>query len=152
MLPLAAEAILLMASLWTSGSGQILLHTEAKFLYPELNSTQIIQCDCVNSTCNSVFWFRALLSHDKVQYLGRMNSADRHYYGNNVEKTRFKMSKKNNEAFMLHIINVAKDDAGSYLCILTDRRNQELWNPGVVFLPGEKNYMAPWDKVIAPPC
>ncbi|XP_054640833.1 uncharacterized protein cd8b [Dunckerocampus dactyliophorus] len=141
MRTLAPEAILLawillMAYLWTSGSGQILQHKEAEFLYPELHSTQIIQCDCVNISCGAIFWFRTLLSNNKVQFLGRINSANRDFYGDDVEITRFKLSKKNNEAFTLQIINVTKDDAGSYSCILTNRRGQELWMPGVFFLPG----------------
>ncbi|XP_077429460.1 uncharacterized protein cd8b isoform X2 [Vanacampus margaritifer] len=141
MRTLAPEAILLAwtlltTCLWSLGSGQF-LQQAASILHPQLLSTQFIQCDCINIICESVIWFRTIPNHNKVQFLGRLNNAKRLVYGDNVDTSRFQLSKKNSEAFTLRIGNVAKEDTGTYSCILKDRKNEELWQPGVLLLPQE---------------
>ncbi|XP_061642050.1 uncharacterized protein cd8b [Phyllopteryx taeniolatus] len=131
---------LLTPCLWSFGSGQI-LQPAVSILYPQLLSTQFIQCKCVNIACESVFWFRTIFNQNKVQFLGRSNNANRVVYGNSTEVSRFQLTKKNSEAFILQIINVTEEDTGIYSCILKDRKNEELWQPGFLLLPGVNLYV-----------
>ncbi|XP_070759208.1 uncharacterized protein cd8b [Enoplosus armatus] len=134
LLPLAWT--LLTVSLWTSGLSQIMQQEAANVLYPELFSTEAIECDCMNISCDSVFWFRSISNHSKVQFLGKCNNADRATYGAGVETKRFKLSRKSGVSFALRIINVTEEDAGIYSCVLRDRKNTEMWKPGVLLRPG----------------
>ncbi|XP_077386532.1 uncharacterized protein cd8b [Festucalex cinctus] len=142
MRTLAPEAILLAwtlltTCLWSLGSGQI-LQQAFSILQPQLFSTQFIQCKCINILCESVIWFRTVPNLNKVQFLGRLNNANRLVYGHNVDSSRFQLSKKSSEAFILRISNVTKEDSGTYSCILKDRKNEEVWQPGVLLLPQER--------------
>ncbi|XP_076605346.1 T-cell surface glycoprotein CD8 beta chain [Chaetodon auriga] len=134
LLPLAW--ILLTVSLWTSGSSQILQQESVRILYPKIHSTETIDCECVNMSCESVYWFRSLPNPGKVQFLGRCNNANRAIHGTGVEEARFKLNRKNSQFFTLRIIGVTEEDTGMYSCVLKDRRNTEMWKPGVLLRPG----------------
>ncbi|XP_044031493.1 uncharacterized protein cd8b [Siniperca chuatsi] len=136
MIPLPLVWTLLTVSLWTSGSSQILQQETARVLYPKILSTEVIECDCVNISCDTVYWFRSISNHSKVQFLGKCNNADRATYGEGVETARFKLSRRSSMSFMLRIINVSEADAGIYSCILKDRKNTEMWKPGIFLRPG----------------
>ncbi|XP_075952241.1 T-cell surface glycoprotein CD8 beta chain [Anarhichas minor] len=133
LLPLAWT--LLTASLWTLGSSQILQREPVKIRYPEILSTEAIECVCVNISCDSVYWFRSIHDQRKVEFLGKCNNADRTNYGANVDTTRFKLSRQS-MSFTLRIINVTEEDTGIYSCILKDRQNTEMWKPGILLRPG----------------
>ncbi|KAM6947108.1 T-cell surface glycoprotein CD8 beta chain [Lycodopsis pacificus] len=133
VLPLAWT--LLTASLWTLGSSQILQREPVKIRYPEILSTEAIECDCTNISCDSVYWFRSIQDHRKLEFLGKCNNADRAYHGHQVDKTRFKLNKQS-MSFMLRIINVTENDTGIYSCVLKDRQNTEMWKPGILLRPG----------------
>ncbi|XP_070815489.1 T-cell surface glycoprotein CD8 beta chain [Chaetodon trifascialis] len=128
--------ILITVSLWTSGSSQILQQESVRILYPKIHSTETINCDCANMSCDFVYWFRSLSSHSKVQFLGRCNNANRATYGTDVEQERFILNRKNSQSFTLRIIDVTEEDTGIYSCVLKDRKNTEMWKPGVLLRPG----------------
>ncbi|XP_045932087.1 T-cell surface glycoprotein CD8 beta chain [Micropterus dolomieu] len=135
MIPLPLAWTLLTVSLWTSGSSQILQQETVNVLYPKIHSTEVIECDCLNISCDSVYWFRSISSQIILQYLGKCNNADRATYPNGVEEARFRFSKKST-SFMLRIINVTEEDTGIYSCVLKDRKNTEMWKPGIHLRPG----------------
>ncbi|TDH14422.1 hypothetical protein EPR50_G00042750 [Perca flavescens] len=133
LLPLAWT--LLTVSLWTSGSSQILLQEPVNSLYPKILSTEDIGCDCANISCDSVYWFRSISNHGKVEFLGQCTIV-RPTYGLNVDTARFKFFSKG-PSFTLRIINVTTEDAGIYSCVLKSRKeNKEIWKPGTLLLPG----------------
>ncbi|XP_054473284.1 T-cell surface glycoprotein CD8 beta chain [Anoplopoma fimbria] len=127
---------LLTVSLWTLGSSQVLQQEPVKILYPKILSTESIECDCTNITCDSVYWFRSIRNHNKLQFLGKCNNADRATYGAGVDINRFKLSKKSSMSFTLRITNVSDDDTGIYSCVLKDRKTTEMWKPGILLRPG----------------
>ncbi|KAF1391334.1 hypothetical protein PFLUV_G00041040 [Perca fluviatilis] len=133
LLPLAWT--LLMVSLWTSGSSQILQQEPVNSLYPKILSTEEFGCDCGNISCDSVYWFRSISNHRKVEFLGQCTIV-RPTYGLDVDKARFKLFSKST-SFTLRIINVTEEDAGIYSCVLKNRKaNIEMWKPGTLLLPG----------------
>ncbi|KAL7408488.1 hypothetical protein ABVT39_024252 [Epinephelus coioides] len=128
---------LLTASLWTSGSGQVLQQEPVKVLYPQILGTEIMECDCTNITCDYVYWFRTMSNHlNQVQYIGKCNNADRDTYGDGVDIARFKISRRSSVSFTLRITNVTEKDAGTYSCVLKDRKNMEMWKSGILLRPG----------------
>ncbi|XP_068576381.1 T-cell surface glycoprotein CD8 beta chain [Cebidichthys violaceus] len=133
VLPLAWT--LLTVSLWTLGSSQILKQELVKIRYPEILSTAAIDCDCVNISCDYVYWFRSSHDHRKLEFLGKSNNADRTTHGVGVDATRFKFSRQS-MSFTLRIINLTEKDTGIYSCVLKDRKNTEMWKPGILLRPG----------------
>lgn len=105
-------------------------------LYPEILSTEAVDCDCVNISCDSVYWFRSISGNSNIQFIGKFNNANRPTYGNGVETARFKSSRKSSMSFTLRIINVTEEDAGVYSCVLKDRQNNEMWKSGILLRPG----------------
>nr|BBJ70072.1 CD8 beta molecule precursor [Seriola quinqueradiata] len=132
MIPQPLAWTLFTVSLWTAGSSQIPLQEPIKVHYPAIASHETIECDCVNIFCDSVYWFR---SSPQVRFLGKCNNADRVNYGPNVEETKFKFSKRGS-MFVLRIMNVNTEDAGTYSCVLKDRNGKEIWKPGSLLRPG----------------
>ncbi|KAE8298096.1 hypothetical protein D5F01_LYC02584 [Larimichthys crocea] len=84
---------LLIVSLLTSGSSEILQQETIKVLYPKISSTENIDCEC-NMSFESVHWFRSISKYSKIQYIGKCNNADRDFYGTDVDKARYKISRK----------------------------------------------------------
>lgn len=120
----------------STGSSLILDQEALNGLYPELLSTAIVSCDCVNSYCDSVYWFRTVFANSTVQFLGKFNNADMSIHGNGVDASRFIFKRKNTMSFVLRIISVTKEDTGVYSCVLKDRKNTEVWKSGSLLLPG----------------
>lgn len=118
------------------GLSQILQQETVRVLYPKILSTEAIDCDCFNISCESVYWFRIISRHSKVQFIGRCNNANRASYGADVERARFILNKKNSMSFTLRIINVTEEDTGIYSCVLRDRKNTDMWKPGFLLRPG----------------
>lgn len=114
----------------------ILSQEKLPALYPKLLSSGAIPCDCRNVQCDSVYWFRTVFATSQVQFLGRLNNADIPTYGDGVDRARFLFKRKTTTSFMLYIINVAEEDTGIYSCVLTDRKNTEVWKSGILLLPG----------------
>lgn len=127
-----------MVSLWTSGSSLIMRRENVSDRYPELLSDVTIECDCIDSSCDAVFWFRTYNSYNKVQFLGKCNNAGRFSRGESVEDGRFKCNTGRSMSFGLTIISVTKEDTGIYSCVLQDRQKSETWKPGIRLLPGVK--------------
>ncbi|KAI3370334.1 hypothetical protein L3Q82_025107, partial [Scortum barcoo] len=118
-------------------SSQFLRQEATTILYPKINSSESIDCICVNISCDSVYWFRSLSQHGTPQFLGKCNNADRATYADGVDKARFKLSRKSNSAFMLRVINVKEEDEGIYFCVLKERKDTEMWKPGILLRPGD---------------
>lgn len=116
------------------GSSQT-LHGEIVTVYSKLLSTETIECSCVDFSCDSVYWFHMAPEKTNVKFVGKCNNADRVTFGN-VEKARFKISKRGSMSFMLRIINVTLEDTGIYSCVLKNKSNSDMWRPGVLLLPG----------------
>lgn len=114
---------------------QRLLQEDVTIRYPKISSSETIDCDCGNVACDLVLWFRSHIS-GKVEFLAKCNNADRVTYGDDIDKNRFKLSKRASNSFMLRIINVTEDDKGIYSCILKEKNLQEIWKPGTLLLPG----------------
>ncbi|XP_071350737.1 T-cell surface glycoprotein CD8 beta chain [Trachinotus anak] len=150
MIPLPLAWTLLTVPLWTAGSGQILLQEPIKVLYPAISSQETIECDCVDISCDYVFWFRSNVSQGKVQFLGHCNNADRVNYGPGVKETQFRFSKRGS-AFVLRITSVTEEDAGIYSCVLKDRSNKEVWKPGSLLQPGVTPPTSPPKEKPKPP-
>nr|AIC33816.1 T cell surface glycoprotein CD8 beta [Lutjanus sanguineus] len=133
-LPLAWT--LLIVSLWTSGLAKTVQPETINIRYPDLFSTETVDCDCVEA-CDTVYWYRSISNPSRIQFLGKCNNADSTSYGAGVEKARFKFSRKTSSmSFTLRIINVTEKDAGVYSCVLRDKKNIEIWRPGVPLRPG----------------
>ncbi|XP_026163014.1 uncharacterized protein cd8b [Mastacembelus armatus] len=142
---------LLTASLWRAGASQILFQETVTVLYPKIMRPETIECECVNISCDTVYWFRSFPDQGKVQFLGRCNNADRVNYGNDVDITRFKFNKKGSSSFVLRILNVTEQDTGIYSCVLKDKRNTEVWKTGVLLRPGVTPPTPPPKKKPKPP-
>uniref|UniRef100_UPI0037E8CD0C T cell receptor beta variable 20-1 n=1 Tax=Semicossyphus pulcher TaxID=241346 RepID=UPI0037E8CD0C len=138
MIPLPLAWTLLIVLQWTSvlGSNTILLQEPVKVLYPDILGTEALECDCFNISCDSVYWFYSSLTSGEVKFLGRCNNANRANYDAGLEKERFKISKRGGSSFTLRISNVTEADTGIYSCLVKDRKNTEVWKPGVLLLPG----------------
>ncbi|CAK6958309.1 T-cell surface glycoprotein CD8 beta chain [Scomber scombrus] len=153
-LPLAWT--LLTVSLWTSGLCQILKNGPLNVLYPKLGQTEAIYCDCVIIPCDSVYWFRIISQDKKVEYIGSYNNADRVYYKDINKSSRFTFNRRGSSSFSLRISNVSQEDTAIYSCVLKDRKNNEMWIPGTLFLPGVTPPTVPpvtkAKKVVKPSC
>ncbi|XP_010741621.2 uncharacterized protein cd8b [Larimichthys crocea] len=125
---------LLIVSLLTSGSSEILQQETIKVLYPKISSTENIDCEC-NMSFESVHWFRSISKYSKIQYIGKCNNADRDFYGTDVDKARYKISRKSN-SFSLRIHNVTEEDTGIYSCVLKGKKTMEVWKSGILLQPG----------------
>ncbi|XP_073324885.1 uncharacterized protein cd8b [Pagrus major] len=136
LLPLAWT--LLTVSLWTPvlGSSLILQQEPLTVLYPKILSTESVECDCVNISCEYVYWFRSISDQSEVKFLGKWNNAGRANYGTGVDPARFKVYRRNSMSFALRIINVTEKDAGVYSCVLKDKKSTEMWKTGTLLRPG----------------
>ncbi|XP_029008064.1 uncharacterized protein cd8b [Betta splendens] len=126
---------LLAAALCSAASSHRLQTERVSALYPELHSNATVQCDCLDY-CDSAYWFLTDPSAGHVQFLGRYNNADRVNYASNVDKSRYKLSKRGSLSFALQVIGVTVKDTGIYSCVLKDKSNQDMWKPGTLLLPG----------------
>ncbi|XP_028261341.1 uncharacterized protein cd8b [Parambassis ranga] len=117
---------------WTSGSDLVLSQQNLTVLYPKINSSEIIECDCLDFSCDAVFWFR-ISSSNLMEFIGKCNNADRVNWGK-VDSSKYK-SFKRGASFVLRIIRVTEADQGIYSCVLKDTKN-EVWKRGTLLLPG----------------
>lgn len=120
----------------STDSRQVLLQDHIKILYPPISGQAMIECDCVNASCDSVYWFRSNPTHGHFQYLGKYNNADRPMYHSGVNNSHFKFSKKASACFVLRVLDVQKEDGGIYSCVLKDKSNTEIWRTGSFLQPG----------------
>jgi len=104
-------------------------------LYPKILSSPTIECDCADVPCVSVYWFRSISNNSKMEFIGLGNHADRIKLGDGVDERRFKFIIKSKNLFALQIINLTKEDTGTYSCVLK-KRSDETWKPGILLLPG----------------
>ncbi|XP_041745232.1 T-cell surface glycoprotein CD8 beta chain-like [Coregonus clupeaformis] len=122
--------------LWTTVYS--LIPTESHFVrYPPINDTEVLTCECSSRSCQTVFWFRTFHNNSGFQFLLSLNNADRTSHGPNLDKHRFKASKRDRGIFTLRIIKIRAEDAGLYSCMLQNQKENELWRPGVLLRPGE---------------
>ncbi|KAL0977793.1 hypothetical protein UPYG_G00161250 [Umbra pygmaea] len=131
--------------LWTKVSSLII---ESEFVrYPRLNDSESLTCECSNTDCQTVFWFHTPPNNTIFQFLVTINSADRTKYGNLVDQARFKASTKRDvgakATFTLRILDIKAEDAGLYSCMLRNKKEDELWSPGVLLKPGETRPTSP---------
>ncbi|XP_026202750.1 T-cell surface glycoprotein CD8 beta chain [Anabas testudineus] len=120
---------------WTADGSSQILQTETVIVYPKIHSSETMECECINITCDSVYWFRTIPNEGSAKFLGRCNNAERVSHGTDVEQARFKLNKRG-MSFVLRIINVTHKDAGIYSCLLKDKNNREMWKPGFLLQPG----------------
>lgn len=76
------------------------------------------------------------MNHEKMQFIGHCNNANRDYFGSGVQKDKYRITRKGDMSFALRIGNVTAEDRGVYSCVLKDQKNNELWRPGFLLLPG----------------
>lgn len=137
----------LTAALWTSGSPQTFGSEPVKTLYPQINASEIMDCDCTPPYCEQVTWFRTLHpplqpnpdpkpNPNPVQFIGWANQAERTNYRPEAGD-KFQITKRGASGYSLRVANVSVEDRGVYVCVLKDRKIGELWRSGVLLLPGE---------------
>lgn len=118
----------------------LILQQNSDILYPKLSSSGSklqLDCNCGDFSCQTVSWYRVVSGRNEMQYLGKVNQANRPTPGANISTTKFKFSMKSSSASTLTIFNLSKEDTGSYSCFLGGRRSDEVkWNSGVLLLPG----------------
>lgn len=115
------------------GSAPVLFQQKLTVLYPKINSPETIECDCLNYSCDSVFWFR-INSSNHIDVIGKLNNADRVTWGK-VDSTKYKLNKRSTTSFVLRVNKVTEADKGIYSCVLK-HTNNEVWKPGTLLLPG----------------
>ncbi|XP_042262149.1 zinc finger matrin-type protein 1-like isoform X2 [Thunnus maccoyii] len=118
------------------GSCHTLRQEALKVVYPKIHSAENIECNCAGISCDSVYWFRSISNHNKVEFLGRYNNADRAHYADKDKEAQFKFTRGSSASFMLRINNVTGEDTGIYSCVLRNRTHHDMWKPGVLLLPG----------------
>ncbi|XP_074532984.1 uncharacterized protein cd8b [Halichoeres trimaculatus] len=112
------------------------MRENASIRYPQIHSTEVIDCGCTNIICATVYWFRSDPNHGNMQFIGQCNNANREQYGPGVDSQKYKMSRKSDMSFTLRISDVTAEDRGVYSCVLKDQKKNELWRPGFLLLPG----------------
>lgn len=118
----------------------MILQPNADILYPKISGSKSklqLDCNCADFPCQLVSWYRVIASRSEIQYLGKTNTANRPTYGENVDKSKFQFGVKSNSVYTLTIMNVSKEDTGSYSCFLGGRNQLEVkWISVVLLLPG----------------
>ncbi|XP_034546324.1 zinc finger matrin-type protein 1 isoform X4 [Notolabrus celidotus] len=76
------------------GSSHTLMHESTSLRYPQISSTETIECVCTNISCDTVYWFRSDLSNGVVKFIGQCNNADREHHGDGVDAKRTRKTKK----------------------------------------------------------
>lgn len=118
----------------------LILQQNADVLYPKISSSKSklqLDCNCDDFPCQAVSWYRFISSSGVMQYLGKTNNANRPSYGDNVDESRFQFGVRSSSSYTLTIINVTKEDTGSYSCFLRGRNHLEVkWISVVLLLPG----------------
>ncbi|KAJ7999702.1 hypothetical protein DPEC_G00197150 [Dallia pectoralis] len=125
--------------LWTTGSRMTQIDI-GMVTYLPLNETATLACDCSDRSCQKVYWFRTSPENTGLQFLVSLNNADRRFYGTTTDQMRFKPINKKDvgskSSFTLRITNVVAADAGLYSCMLENKKDNELFAPGVLLKPG----------------
>lgn len=137
MIRLPLSWALLIGWLSTSVLGSSPFEESITFRYADIRSNQTFDCDSHSSSCDLVYWFQSNPNDGTVQYIGNCNNANRAFYENGF-KTRFTISKRSSTSFILRIAYVTEEDTGIYSCVLTDKKNAEIWKAGFLLLPGGK--------------
>ncbi|XP_072517816.1 uncharacterized protein cd8b [Salminus brasiliensis] len=117
-------------------------------LYPSLNGSETLTCDCPDHQCQRVFWYRFRRDTETLQFLLYCTSANSVIYGENINSARFKASLTEGSAkitYALRISSLQKDDAGFYSCLLYGPRHdpKSLMLPGYYIKPGEHRPTSP---------
>lgn len=80
------------------------------------------------------------MPHSKtlVRFASRTEKRIRTYevFPENLDKTKFKLSRRGSQSFLLRIFKLTEADTGVYSCVLKGKTNNELWIPGTLLRPG----------------
>ncbi|XP_051734320.1 uncharacterized protein cd8b isoform X1 [Ctenopharyngodon idella] len=89
-------------------------------LYPKINGTESLSCECPDHACQEVFWFRYLESRNTLEFLMYVNSAGREQHAENIEVSRFKGTVSSGHkvvVYTLRLMGLQEEDAGLYSCM-----------------------------------
>ncbi|XP_051960671.1 uncharacterized protein cd8b [Xyrauchen texanus] len=103
-------------------------------LYPKINGTESLTCECPDHSCQVAFWYRFLEKNNSLQFLMFINSAGREEHGENFNNTRFKGSVSSGQTvYHLRITGLQEDEAGLYSCVF---RTKNKMPAGFYIRPG----------------
>ncbi|XP_051533046.1 uncharacterized protein cd8b isoform X2 [Myxocyprinus asiaticus] len=104
-------------------------------LYPKINGTETLTCECPDHSCQVIFWYRYLEKNNSLQFLMYSNSAGREEHGDNINSTRFKGSVSSGQkvVYGLRITGLQDDEAGLYSCVF---RTKNKMPAGYYIRPG----------------
>ncbi|XP_036384062.1 T-cell surface glycoprotein CD8 beta chain [Megalops cyprinoides] len=124
---------------WTAVMAEALPALETQ--YSGVGESRSLECKGTNKSCQGVYWYRYRRAKEVFQFLFFYNNADKHYYGSEVNETKFKGSKR--DSYVLRVIDVKMDDAGVYFCILRFIGENKLGSRGIDLKAGEKSPTQP---------
>ncbi|XP_051955758.1 uncharacterized protein LOC127624845 [Xyrauchen texanus] len=91
-------------------------------LYPKINGSETLTCQCPDSSCQTVYWYRYLEKNNSLQFLMFSNSAGREEHGEDIISTRFKGSVSPGKlSYSLRISGLQEDEAGLYSCVFRNK-------------------------------
>ncbi|XP_028829501.1 uncharacterized protein cd8b isoform X2 [Denticeps clupeoides] len=105
--------------------------------YPDLNGSEMLQCECVTKSCQFVMWFRQLRSTSEFQFLMTHTLLDKALPAQGELAIDLKPSWTGSTS-TLRIKNITERDAGFYSCMVDGTML-----PGYMLRPGEKPPRAP---------
>ncbi|KAI7795664.1 uncharacterized protein cd8b isoform X1 [Triplophysa rosa] len=110
---------------WTAAATLTTSGATSTILYPKVNGTESLTCECPDHACQEVFWYRYLEKSNSLQFLLYFNSAGTFEHGNMADKHRFKGSASSGQRpiYFLRITGLQKDEAGLYSCMFKMKIN-----------------------------
>lgn len=96
-------------------------------LYPSINGSETLSCNCPDHQCQRVYWYRLLQNRDTPEFLVSTNNLKIPYYPATINQNRFKtsVSESTRVSYTLRITGIQKKDAGFYSCLLSSQNSAQ---------------------------
>ncbi|KAK2872431.1 hypothetical protein QQF64_017956 [Cirrhinus molitorella] len=104
-------------------------------VYPKINGSETLSCECPDHSCQEVFWYRYLERTKTLQFLLYVNSAGREQHGEGLDASRFKgfVSSGAKVGYTLRITGLKEDEIGIYSCMFKTKNTMPV---GSYIMPG----------------